>query len=103
MNPPFKQAQKFVTKALEMAKFNVFALLKVQMLESQTRRKWLQKTPLRYVIIPAKRICTARGGFDEEFKGTYDKTFKLASSMMCLCWFIWTKGYTGRPEIILTD
>ena len=52
-NPPFKLAEQFVEKSFELINDGNYAIffLKVQFLESKSRKKMFEKYPLKYLIV----------------------------------------------------
>lgn len=94
-NPPFNLFQEFVEKALSIAKKKVIMFGKLQALEGQKRATFLQKTPLKTVYVFKARQQPLRNGSDiDELTGK-----KMASSTMAFAWFVWEKGYIGKPTI----
>jgi len=93
-NPPFKEAQKFIQKSLELTNVGVAMFLKIQFLEGQSRKEWLQNSPLKYVYVFSSRQFTMRNG--EELD---PKTGKKWANTMCFAWFVWEHGYNGEPMI----
>lgn len=89
-NPPFKYGEEFVYKALSLTKNKVAMFLKIQFLESKSRRRLFDLHPPRKIWVFSNRIATSRGGDEELFK---DK------GTICFCWFIWEKDYTGKTEL----
>jgi len=88
MNPPYKHALAFVEKSLTLAPV-VAAFLRITFLESAARREFFRRHPPRYVCVFSARMASSKGG-----------RFEGESSPVCYCWFIWERGFTGRPEII---
>lgn len=90
-NPPYKYAKEFVEHALEISKAGtkVAMFLKLTFLESENRRKMFEKYPPRTVYVSSKRLnCAKNGEFD-----------KYGSSAAAYAWFVWEKGFTGKPII----
>lgn len=87
-NPPYKYAQKFVSKALEVLNngCKCFMFLKLTFLEGQKRYNDIfRNTPPQHVYVFSSRInCAMNGDFD-----------KYPSSAVAYAWFVWEKGYTG--------
>lgn len=83
-NPPYKFAQEFIEKALELVDDGhlVCMFLKVQFLEGISRRKLYNATPPRTIWVSSSRIQCGKNG---NFQG----------SMIAYAWYIWEKGYTG--------
>lgn len=91
-NPPYKLATEFVTKALDTVTVGnkVCYFLKIQFLEGARRYEELYKhNELKHVFVYSKRISTAKNGEFEKYKTT----------AMCHAWFVWEKGYKGKPTI----
>lgn len=90
-NPPYKYAADFVEKALESIRHGnkVAMFLKIQFLESKGRTELFKNNPPKTVYISRNRImCGKNGNFD-----------KKESSAVCYCWYIWEKGFKGKPTI----
>lgn len=90
-NPPYKYAQEFVEKSLEIQANGYYTImfLKIQFLEGQARKKLFQKYPPKYVYVnSARQICYINGDMS-----------KKMSSASCYCWFIWEKGWKGETVI----
>lgn len=86
-NPPYKYAQEFVEKALQIIPegHKVAMFLKVQFLEGKRRRKMFNITPPKRIWVSSSRLkCAMNGEFD-----------KTASSAASYAWFIWEKGFHG--------
>lgn len=89
-NPPYKYATEFVEHALDisMDSVKVAMFLKIQFLESQKRRELFEKYPPKKIYVFTNRVnCGKNGVFGKE------------SSAVCYCWFIWEKGFTGKPIV----
>ncbi len=94
-NPPFKLAQQFIEKSLDLLNDNgkVAMFLKVQFLEGTGRKEFFEKSPLKYVYVFRARQSPWMNGSPVDEKG------KKWSSTMCFAWFIFEKGYEGEPII----
>ena len=92
-NPPFAYAKEFAQKALGMATQKVILFIKIQFLEGQSRRKFLEESPLRTVYVFSRRINPLRNGEPFDEKG------KKWCSTMCFAWFVWDKVWQGKPQI----
>ena len=90
-NPPFKLAEKFVEKGMDLITdgHKVCLFLKVQFLESKGRYFLFKKYPLKELLVYAERQQCAK---DAEFE-------KYTATTQCYCWFVFEKGYTGKPTI----
>lgn len=84
-NPPYKFAQEFVEKALQLVEDGnkVCMFLKIQFLEGKSRRKLFDKNPPKTVWVSTSRIQCGKNG---EFK----------NSMVAYAWYVWEKGYKGE-------
>ncbi len=87
-NPPFIYSIEFASHALELGVEKLALLNKTVFLEGIKRGAWLETTPLKKVIVFKKRLKMTRNG--EEIKG---------GGMISFSWFIWERGYVGRPEV----
>lgn len=89
-NPPYKYAQEFIEKALQVIDdgYYVVMFLKIQFLEGKSRRRLYNQGNLKYVYVNSERQTCGKNG-----------DFNLKNNAMCYCWFIWQKGYKGSPVI----
>lgn len=92
-NPPFTLAKEFIEKALEIANDKVLIFGRIQLLETTSRRKLFETTPLKYVYVFSERQTPLPNGKE------LDENGKAWSSAMCFAWFVWEKGYKGDPII----
>jgi hypothetical protein len=90
-NPPYKYAQQFVEKAIETVvdKKLVCMFLKLTFLEGQKRKKMFEKYPPKLIYVFSSRVKCALNG---RFEG-------VGSSAVAYAWFIWEKGWFGKPTI----
>lgn len=90
-NPPFVLAERFVDRALTIAKVGVAMLLRLQWLEGGDRYQLLfsgERKP-RFVCPFAERVPMIEGAWDPE-----------ARSATAYAWFIWD---TARPTLARTE
>lgn len=89
-NPPYKNAQQFVEKALSLVDEGryVCMFLKLTFLEGQKRRMFFDKQPPIRVHVTSNRISCMLNGQKFDNGGA-----------VCYAWFVWKKGYTGYPEL----
>ena len=90
-NPPYSGAKSFVEKSLQCvsAGHKVAMFLKLQFLEGKERRKLFDVSPPRTVYVSSSRlICAPNGKFD-----------KTKSSAVAYAWYVWEKGFVGKPTI----
>jgi hypothetical protein len=98
-NPPFKNSEAFVRKALELTDPRNFAhvggkvamLLRLAWLEGRARRALFESSPLARVWVFAGRLSMARGG-DAALLGSN-------GGMMPFAWFVWEHGHVGAPTL----
>ena len=89
-NPPYKYAQQFVEKAMELTSGKVVMFLKIQFLESKARRKLFEKYPPKHVYVSTSRLrCAMNGDFEKYAK----------SNAVSYAWYVWEKGFQGEPTI----
>lgn len=89
-NPPYKYCSEFILRALYLVGegHKVAMFLKLTTLEGGERyRNIYSKYPPKNIYVYSKRIECASNG---NFKG---------SSAVCYAWFVWEKGYRGKPQI----
>jgi hypothetical protein len=92
-NPPYKFAKEFIEHSLDIVKPGSYVcmLLKITFLEGKGRYDMFKNNPPYKVLIFSNRInCSKQGDFekDSEYGGSVG-----------YAWYIWKKGYTGKPEI----
>ena len=92
-NPPFKYAKEFAEKALAIVNKKVIMFIKIQFLEGQSRKLFLQNSPLKTIYVFSRRINPLRNGNE------LDENGKKWCSTMCFAWFVWENGYKGNPEV----
>lgn len=63
--------------------------LKLTFLEGQKRKKFFEKYPHKKVYVFSQRQkCAINGNFEQ-----------IGSSAAAYAWFVWEKGYKGKPQI----
>lgn len=94
-NPPFKCQERFARHALSILRpgGKLALLLKVQFLEGVRRRALFEEAPPARVHVFSRRARVAKGG---DFSG-------IGSALACYAWFVWEKGFAGRPELDWID
>lgn len=90
-NPPYKYAQQFIEKALEIIRNGnkVAMFLKIQFLEGQKRYELFRKYPPKVVYVFSKRQSCAKNGDFKNMKG----------GAVAFAWFVWVKGFKGDTII----
>jgi len=88
-NPPFRLAEKFVLRALEVARVGVAILARTVFLEGCGRLEGLfQPHPPAVVAQFAERVPMVKGRLDGK-----------ASTATGYAWFVWAKGHTGGTRL----
>ena len=87
-NPPFKLAEEFAYRGNQIlqkgCKLGLF--VKIQFLESKSRKKLFEKYPPKYIYVYSERQqCSMNGDFEN-----------LKAKTQCYCWVIWEKDYQGE-------
>lgn len=91
-NPPYKYGKEFVEKALSVIQngHKVVMFLKLQFLETKSRKKLFEIYPPKVIYVSSKRLHCAMNGDFEKFK---------QASAVCYAWFVWEKGFRGEPTV----
>ena len=90
-NPPYKYALEFVQQAIKVIAFKrkVCMFLKLTFLEGKARKEFFKQYPPKTIYVCSGRIkCALNGDFDA-----------TGQSAACYAWFVWEKGFTGKPVI----
>jgi hypothetical protein len=88
-NPPFKLAQQFVAKAIELCP-RVIMLLRLAFLESERRRAVLDAGTLSQVFVFRNRLpMMHRDGWEGN----------KVSSAMAFAWYVWDREHRGPAEL----
>lgn len=90
-NPPFAKATEFLEKALSIVREGdlIIFFLRIQFLEGVKRRKLFEQNPPKRVWVASRNLRCAKNGDFASATGN-------ASTY---CWFVWEKGFKGKPEI----
>lgn len=93
-NPPYKYAKEFVEHALDISKngVKVAMFLKLTFLESKSRKELFEKYPFKTLYVSSARLQCAKNG---DFK----KYGKSAGTAVAYGWYVWVKGFRGKPTI----
>jgi hypothetical protein len=86
-NPPYRQAEKFVRRALEIATDRVCMLLRLQFLEGKRRLRLWQETPIARFYIFSNRIGFTKEGVPHD------------GGMIAYMWAVWQHGHSGPPIV----
>ena len=91
-NPPFGIAEHFVSHALSLTRYKTCMLLPANWVQGDKRSRWLESTPLHSVLFITPRPSMPPGAAimagQKPGNGTTD-----------YAWFIWERGYSGKPAI----
>ncbi len=90
-NPPFKLAQAFAERALEVTDGKVALLCRLLWLSSKRRREFFVRSPLARVWVFPSRI-----NFNRDNEARYQSG---TGGMVDFCWFVWDHSHHGAPEI----
>jgi hypothetical protein len=88
-NPPFKLAEEFVRRALELCPL-VVMLLRLAFLESERRTRILEGGALARVHVFRRRLPMMHR---DSWTGPH------ASSSICFAWFVWNRNHVG-PAVV---
>ena len=88
-NPPYRLAQQFVRHALTLCP-RVLMLLRLTFLESERRKDVLDDAGLIRVHVFRNRLPMMHRD---------DWTGNRVSNPTAFAWYVWQRGYIGRPEI----
>lgn len=66
--------------------------LKIQFLEGKARRKLFDKFPPRYIYVHSERQLCAKNGEFEKMKAG-------GGGAVAYAWFVWEKGFYGKPIV----
>lgn len=90
-NPPFAKATEFIEKAISTIDDGrkIAFFLRVQFLEGVKRREFFERHPPRRVWVASRNLrCAKNGDFTN-----------ATGNASTYCWFVWEKGFQGKPEI----
>lgn len=90
-NPPFKLAQAFCERGLEVSDGKVAMLCRLLFLAGKKRAGFFAKTPLARVWVFPGRINFNRDNEERYASGT--------GGMIDYCWLVWEHGHVGSPEL----
>lgn len=87
-NPPYKYANEFIIKSLELTNRKVALFLRLQTLEGVKRYEQIFKNhPPKTIYVFIKRICCFKPGGSPY------------SSAVAYAWFVWDKNYKGETVV----
>lgn len=93
-NPPYKYAKEFVEHALDISAdgVKVAMFLKLTFLESKSRKALFEKYPFKTLYVSSARLRCAKNG-------DFEKLGKGVGTAVAYGWYVWEKGFTGKPTI----
>lgn len=93
-NPPYKYAQQFAEKALELVHEGHHAamFLKLTFMEGQKRKAFFAKSPPKIVFVSSSRLQCAKNG---DFQGLTAS----GGSAVAYGWYVWEKGFDGETRL----
>ena len=93
-NPPYKYAQEFIEKALQIIPEGnkVAMFLKIQFLEGKRRKKLFLSQPPKTVYVSSSRLLCAKNA-------EFEKMIAGGGSAVAYGWYVWEKGYKGKTEL----
>ena len=93
-NPPYKYAQEFVQKALQIIpRGNKVAMfLKLQFMEGKGRKNLFLKNPPKTIYVSSSRLMCAKNA-------EFEKMVAGGGSAVAFAWYVWEKGFVGTTEL----
>jgi hypothetical protein len=93
-NPPYKYAQEFVEKALQIIPIGnkIAMFLKLQFLEGKKRKILFMQHPPQTVYVSSSRLLCAKNA-------EFDKMIAGGGSAVAYAWFVWKNGFKGNTTL----
>jgi hypothetical protein len=93
-NPPYKYAQEFVEKALQIIPNGnkVAMFLKLQFMEGKGRKILFLKNPPKTIYVSSSRLMCAKNA-------EFEKMVAGGGSAVAYAWYVWEKGFVGTTEL----
>lgn len=93
-NPPYKYAQEFVEKALEIVPNGnkVAMFLKLQFMEGKKRKKLFLTNPPKTIYVSSSRLICAKNG-------QFENNTIIGGGAVAYAWYIWEKGFKGETTL----
>jgi len=89
-NPPFKLGIDFAYHSNQLATKKVALFSRINFLEGVARSKMFKITPIKKVYIFSRRITFTNPDSSKKTHG---------GGMLAFAWYIWERGYEGKPFI----
>lgn len=90
-NPPYRYANEFILKAINIINTNnkLALLLPIRYLEGKARKQIFRTYPPKIIYVSSGKIkCAINGNFKQ-----------MTGSAVGYAWFVWQKGYKGKSII----
>lgn len=87
-NPPFRLAEKFIRKAVELRMEKHAWLLRVQFVESARRYSLFRDHPPRRIWAFSRRVQISERGLEEPLGG-----------IIAFAWWVWERDFRGGTEL----
>ena len=93
-NPPYKYAQEFVEKSLQIIPTGnkVAMFLKLQFMEGKGRKNLFLKNPPKTIYVSSSRLMCAKNA-------EFEKMVAGGGSAVAYAWYVWEKGFIGTTEL----
>ena len=90
-NPPFRYTNEFVRKGISILAtgYKMALFLPIRYLEGKERKQIFKQFPPKKVLVASSRINCSKNGEFETMGGT----------AIGYAWFIWEKGFKGKPTL----
>jgi hypothetical protein len=102
-NPPFRLAEQFIWRGLDIAKVGVAVLVRTAFLEGASRYENLfSKRPPAIVAPFSERVIMHKGVLRDPGVRYFDpisKQWKLPSTATSYAWLVWLVDYRGEPRV----
>jgi hypothetical protein len=93
-NPPYKYAQEFVEKSLNIINNGnkVAMFLKLQFMEGKARKRLFQLHPPKIIYVSSSRLLCAKNA-------EFEKMIASGGSAVAYAWYVWEKGCNETTQI----
>jgi len=90
-NPPFRHAELFVRRALDLARLKVAIFARLAFLETEGRLPFWRELPPARVLVVANRILCPPGSKQDVPKDVHGR--------VAYCWLIWDHDHRGPTQL----
>lgn len=91
-NPPYKYAEAFCRKAIQLADYKVAMFLRLQFLEGKARKKLFTEHPPAVVYVSSSRIQVAKNA-------DFERMIAGGGSAVAYAWFVWYSDWHKETVI----